>query len=90
MARRPVGRFASAEVGTAASTNSREESVSFGRDKTRAPSGMLRVPVASDQKPWTQGLEKKQHRWQKKERGAEESRWQTLSKAMEGLQGGQQ
>jgi hypothetical protein len=58
MVRRPVGRFASAEVGTVASTNSRERSAPFGRGKARAPGGMLRVSVASDQKPWTQGLEK--------------------------------
>jgi len=55
--RRPIGRFAGAEVGTMASTDCREESASFGRDKSRAPSGMLRVPVASDQEPWTQGSE---------------------------------
>jgi hypothetical protein len=48
MVRRSIGRFASAEVGTVASTNGREESASFGRDKMCAPSGMLRVPVASD------------------------------------------
>jgi hypothetical protein len=58
MISRPVGRFASAEVGTVASTNSREESASFGRDKTCVPSDMIRVPVASDWKPWAQGLEK--------------------------------
>ena len=40
-----------------ASTNSREESASFGRDKARAPDGMLRIPVTSNQKPWSQGLE---------------------------------
>jgi len=54
---RPTGQFASAEVGTMASTDGREESVSFERDKSRTPSGMLRVPVASDQEPWTQGSE---------------------------------
>jgi hypothetical protein len=47
MVRRPVGQFTSAEVGTVVSTESREESASFDRDKTRAPSGMLRVPFAS-------------------------------------------
>jgi hypothetical protein len=55
--RRPVGRFTSAEVGTVASTNSREESAPFRRDKARAPEGMLRIPVTSNQKPWSQGLE---------------------------------
>ena len=55
--RRTISRFASAEVGTMASTDGREEIASFGRDKLRAPSGMLRVPVASDQEPWTQGSE---------------------------------
>jgi len=57
MVRRPIGRFASAEVGTMASTNGREESAAFGHDKSRAPSGMLRVPVASDHEPWTQKSE---------------------------------
>jgi hypothetical protein len=55
--RRPVGRFTSAEVGTVASTNSKEESASFRRDKARAPDGMLRIPVTSNQKPWSQGFE---------------------------------
>ena len=55
--RRPIGRFASAEVGTMASTGCREESASFGPDKSRAPSATLRVPVASDQATCTQGLE---------------------------------
>ena len=54
--RRPVGRFTIAEVGTVASTNSREESASFRRDKARASDGMLRIPVTSNQKPWSQGL----------------------------------
>jgi len=40
-----------------ASTDCREESASFWHDKSRAPSGMLRVPVASGQEPWTQGSE---------------------------------
>jgi len=55
--RRPIGRFASAEVGTMASMDGREESAFFGRDKSRAPSGMLRVPLAPDQEPWTQASE---------------------------------
>jgi len=38
-------------------TDGREESASFGLDKSRAPNGMLRVPVASDKDPWTQGSE---------------------------------
>jgi len=57
VARRPIGRFAGAEVGTMASTDCREESASFGRDKSRAPGGILRVPVATGQEPWTQGSE---------------------------------
>jgi len=40
-----------------ASRDCKEESGSFGRDKSRAQSGMLRVPVASGQEPWTQGSE---------------------------------
>jgi len=55
--RRPVGRFTSAEVGTVAFTNSREESASFRRDKARAPEGTLRILVTSNQKTWSQGLE---------------------------------
>jgi len=55
---RPVGRFASAVVGTMTFMNRREESASFRHDETCALSGVFRVPVASDQEPWAQGLEK--------------------------------
>jgi len=40
-----------------ASTDCREESASFGCDKSRAPSGMLCIPVAFGQELWTQGSE---------------------------------
>ena len=35
-----------------------EKSAALGRGKTRAPSCVLRIPVAPDQKPRTEGLEK--------------------------------
>jgi hypothetical protein len=35
-----------------------EKSAVLGRGKTCAPNGVLRIPVAPDQKPRTKGLEK--------------------------------
>jgi hypothetical protein len=88
MVRRPVCWFASADVGTVAFANSREKSAYFGRDKTRAQSGVLRVSVASDQKPRTQGMEKSSVGGR---RGvARRTVDDTPLEVMEGLQGGQQ
>ena len=66
-----------------------EKGAALGRGKTRAPSGMLRIPVdpTGTADP---GIGKGQLSQQRKGSGAVDSRRQTLSRAMGGLQGGRQ